>query len=89
MTSDVDRGGQMLGVLLIVAALISYGFAYSLSAPLQQRNGALPVIWRALGVAVVLTAPLGVPAVIGGHWSLRPAASLIALGWVEPGSPTC
>jgi drug/metabolite transporter (DMT)-like permease len=80
MTSDVDRSGQTLGVLLIVAALISYGFAYSLSGPLQQRNGALPVIWRALAVAVVLTAPLGVPAVLAGHWSWRPAASLIALG---------
>ena len=41
-------------MLLILAALVSYGFAYSLSGPLQQRNGALPVIWRALGVAVIL-----------------------------------
>ena len=73
-------GGQAIGVLLILAALVSYGFAYSLSGPLQQRNGALPVIWRALGVAVVLTAPLGVPAVLAGHWSLWPVASLVALG---------
>ena len=51
----------MIGVLLILAALVSYGFAYTLSGPLQQRNGALPVVWRALGVAVILTAPLGVP----------------------------
>jgi drug/metabolite transporter (DMT)-like permease len=53
LTASVDAGGQTLGVLLILAALVSYGFAYSLSGPLQQRNGALPVIWRALGVAVV------------------------------------
>jgi drug/metabolite transporter (DMT)-like permease len=71
---------QAIGVLLILAALVSYGFAYSLSGPLQQRNGALPVVWRALGVAVVLTAPLGVPSVLAGHWSMWPAASLIALG---------
>jgi drug/metabolite transporter (DMT)-like permease len=69
-----------MGVLMILAALVSYGFAYTLSGPLQQRNGALPVVWRALGVAVILTAPLGVPAVLAGHWSLRPAAALIALG---------
>ena len=80
MTAPGDRAGQTLGVLLILAALVSYGFAYSLSGPLQQRNGALPVIWRALGVAVILTAPLGIPAVLAGHWSLRPAAALIALG---------
>jgi drug/metabolite transporter (DMT)-like permease len=80
VTAGGDPRGQAIGVLLILAALVSYGFAYSLSGPLQQRNGALPVIWRALGVAVVLTAPLGVPAVLAGHWSLRPAAALVALG---------
>jgi drug/metabolite transporter (DMT)-like permease len=80
LTASGPAGGQAIGVLLILAALVSYGFAYSLSGPLQQRNGALPVIWRALGVAVVLTAPLGVPAVLTGHWSLWPVASLVALG---------
>jgi drug/metabolite transporter (DMT)-like permease len=80
MTASADPRGQLLGVLLILAALVSYGFAYTLTGPLQQRNGALPVVWRALGVAVILTAPLGLPAVVAGHWSLWPAASLIALG---------
>jgi drug/metabolite transporter (DMT)-like permease len=80
MTQSNGQSGQAIGVLLILAALVSYGFAYSLSGPLQQRNGALPVIWRALGVAVILTAPLGVPAVMAGHWSFWPAASLVALG---------
>jgi len=80
LTGSGGAEGQTVGVLLILAALVSYGFAYSLSGPLQQRNGALPVIWRALGVAVVLTAPFGVPSVLHGHWSLLPAASLIALG---------
>jgi len=80
LAASEGSAGQALGVLLIVAALVSYGFAYSLSGPLQQRNGALPVIWRALGVAAILTAPLGVPSVLAGHWSLWPAASLVALG---------
>src|SRR4029079_15066038 len=47
---------------------------------LQQRNGAIPVMWRALGVAVSLTAPLGLPELLNGHWSLRPALALILLG---------
>jgi drug/metabolite transporter (DMT)-like permease len=80
LAASEGSAGQALGVLLIVAALVSYGFAYSLSGPLQQRNGALPVIWRALGVAAILTAPLGVPSVLAGRWSLWPAASLVALG---------
>ena len=80
LTASEGPGGQTIGVLLILAALVSYGFAYSLSGPLQQRNGALPVIWRALGVAAILTAPLGLPSVLAGHWATWPVASLIALG---------
>ena len=71
---------QSLGIGLILMALVSYGFAINLARPLQQRNGALPVVWRAQAVALVLTAPLGVPAVANAHWSARPLASLIALG---------
>jgi drug/metabolite transporter (DMT)-like permease len=71
---------QLFGIVLIVAALMSYGVAINLARPLQQRNGALPVIWRALGVALLLTAPLGIPAVVDAHWSLRPVAALLALG---------
>ncbi|HKB11114.1 MAG TPA: DMT family transporter [Vicinamibacterales bacterium] len=71
---------QALGILLIAAALTSYGFAYNLAGPLQQRNGALPVIWRALGVALVLTAPLGIPALLHARWKLWPLLSLLMLG---------
>jgi drug/metabolite transporter (DMT)-like permease len=75
----VDRG-QTTGIAMILIALVCYGFAINLAAPLQQRNGALPVIWRAQAVAVVLTAPLGLPAALNGHWSLRPMLALLALG---------
>ena len=80
----ISNGGgsdhQARSVLLIVAALISYGIAVNLARPLQQRNGALPVVWRALGVAVLLTAPFGVPDVLNAHWTPRAAAALLALG---------
>ena len=68
------------GVGLIVLALMSYGAAVNLARPLQQRNGAIPVVWRALGVALILTAPLGLPEVAKGEWSLRPALALLCLG---------
>ena len=80
----ISKGGgsghQARSVLLIVAALISYGIAVNLARPLQQRNGALPVVWRALGVAVLLTAPFGVPDVLNAHWTSRASAALLALG---------
>jgi drug/metabolite transporter (DMT)-like permease len=69
-----------VGVGMILAALVSYGFALNIARPLQQRNGALPVIWRAQMVALVLTAPLGLPDLMAAHWRLGPVAALIALG---------
>jgi drug/metabolite transporter (DMT)-like permease len=78
--NDATPANQPFGIFLIILALISYGFAINVARPLQLRNGALPVVWRALGIAVLLTAPLGVPAVAAGHWSLRPVAALTALG---------
>ena len=74
-----------IGVLLILAALVSYGFALNLARPLQQRNGALPVILRAQAVAIVLTAPLGMRDIANAHWSWGPALSILALGVLGTG----
>jgi drug/metabolite transporter (DMT)-like permease len=68
------------GVALILIALTFYGFALSLARPLQQRNGALPVIWRAQGVALALTAPLGVPELLAARWTPGALLALLALG---------
>ena len=68
------------GVGLILAALVSYGVALNVARPLQMRNGAVPVMWRALGVALLLTAPLGLPEVLDARWALRPALAMLCLG---------
>ena len=75
-----EGGNSALGMGLVIAALISYGFALNIARPLQLRNGALPVIWRALALAVLMTAPLGIPALMTSHWTLRSALCLLALG---------
>lgn len=74
-----------IGVLLILAALVSYGFALNLARPLQQRHGALPVIWRAQAVALLLTAPLGLPELLDARWSSGPLLSLLMLGALGTG----
>lgn len=71
---------SLTGVVLILSAIVSYGVAINIARPLQQRNGALPVVWRALGVAVILTAPLGAPAHLHAQWTWRAALSMLALG---------
>ena len=77
---DLDGSSSAAGVALIVAAIVLYGLALNLARPLQQRSGALPVVWRALGVAALLTAPLGVPALLDAHWTPRALVSMLALG---------
>lgn len=69
-----------VGVVLILAGVLSYGFALNVARPLQQRHGALPVIWRAQAVALLLTAPLGVPELLDSRWTLEPLLAMIALG---------
>jgi drug/metabolite transporter (DMT)-like permease len=76
---------NVLGVVLCLAAVTSYGFALNLARPLQQRNGALGVIWRALGVALVLTAPLGIPELLRSNWTPAPLFSMLALGALGTG----
>jgi drug/metabolite transporter (DMT)-like permease len=73
------------GVGMIMAALVSYGFAINIARPLQQRNGALSVIWRSQLVALVLTAPLGLPDIMAARWRPGPVAALIALGALGTG----
>jgi drug/metabolite transporter (DMT)-like permease len=71
---------SLTGVLLITVALMSYGLALNLARPLQLRNGALPVVWRALAVALALTAPFGIPDLMAAHWIAPAVFSLLALG---------
>lgn len=73
-------GSEASGVIMIVVAMSSYGVALNVARPLQQRNGALPIVWRALAVAVLLTAPFGIPDVPHSHWTLRSALSMLVLG---------
>lgn len=74
-----------IGVALILVALVSYGFALNVARPLQQRHGALPVIWRAQLVGLLLTAPLGVPELLRARWAVGPWLSLLALGALGTG----
>lgn len=78
-------GASTAGVLLVIAAVTFYGFAINLARPLQMEYGALPVLVRALGLAALLTAPLGIPEVVYGHWSRTAFFSLVALGALGTG----
>ncbi len=73
------------GILMILAAVASYGFALNLARPLQQRNGALPVIWRAQAVGLLLTAPFGLADLASARWTPGPLLAVLALGMLGTG----
>lgn len=82
---DMGDASSASGVLMVLIACISYGFAPNIARPLQVKYGALPVIWRAQAVALVILLPLGFGDVVRAEWALVPALSLLALGALGTG----
>lgn len=81
----VGAHATVLGAGMIVLATLLYGVAFNLAEPLEQRSGALPVIWRAQLVALVLVAPPGVAGVIGSVPAWSSLLAMIALGVFSTG----
>jgi drug/metabolite transporter (DMT)-like permease len=68
------------GIGLVLGATVLYGVAFNLAGPLQRRHGALPVIWRAQLVALVLVAPLGLATASDSAFAWSSLAAVAALG---------
>ena len=74
------------GVLLIVVANLFYGLSHNLVVPLQQRYGAPAVMMRAIGVAAVVTAPLGLAGLADSRWTIGPVLAVIFMGVIQTGA---
>jgi drug/metabolite transporter (DMT)-like permease len=74
-----------LGATLVLLATVCYGVAFNLAVPLEERNGALPVIWRAQLVALVLVTPQGVVGAASSTWSWSAVAAMVVLGGLSTG----
>jgi drug/metabolite transporter (DMT)-like permease len=72
--------GTALGTGLALLATVLYGVAANITVPLQQRYGALPVIFRAQLVALAAILPFGVAAVPGSRWAWSSAVAMLLLG---------
>jgi drug/metabolite transporter (DMT)-like permease len=74
-----------LGVVLVLIAVICYGFAINIAAPVTQRYGSLPVMARMLALATVWTAPLGLVGVTRSSFAWPSFAAVAVLGAVGTG----
>ncbi len=78
---SINKGSSSaFGVVLVLSALTLYGVALNVAGPLQREYGALPVLWRAQFVAVVLLSPMGVYSLRNSDFAWRPFAAVIVLG---------
>lgn len=74
-----------LGAGLVVVAIILIGLAANLAVPLQQRYGALPVLFRAQLVALIVVVPFGLAHLPGSTWAVAPVLSMVPLGVLSTG----
>lgn len=85
LPSSGDGETAALGVILVVLATICYGFATNIVAPVQQRHGTIPVMARALVVALVLVTPYGLFGLTESAFAWGPLAATMALGLLGTG----
>lgn len=82
---SAESGSNAIGIGLVLLAALLYGFAFNLTAPLERRHGALPVIWRAQLVGIVLLLPAAVAGVPGSDFDLPSLLAVVALGALGTG----
>jgi drug/metabolite transporter (DMT)-like permease len=74
-----------LGTGLVFLAIVLYGLSANLAVPLQQRYGALPVLFRAQLFALVVIVPFGIAALPGSRFAWGPALAMLPLGVLGTG----
>lgn len=74
-----------LGAGLLILATALYGLSANLAVPLQQRYGALPVVFRAQLAAVAFLLPVGLWSLPGSTFAWPGALSVLVLGFFGSG----
>ena len=80
-----EGGASAAGVGMILLAIMCYGFALNIAVPLQQRNGALPIVLRAQTIALAITAPFGIASIPRSTFAWHSLAAMLALGILGTG----
>jgi len=76
----VNSSTTAFGTALVLLAVILYGLSTNLAVPLQQKYGALPVLFHAQLAALVIVIPFGLIQIPGSTWSWPSALAMLPLG---------
>ncbi len=85
LPSSTGSGSAATGVLMVLVAVIGYALTGNVLVPLQQRYGALPVIYRAQAIGILLVAPFGLTNTGDNQFALGPFIAVAVLGGVGTG----
>ncbi|GMQ98842.1 MAG: DMT family transporter [Acidimicrobiia bacterium] len=75
-----------LGTALVLVAVVLYGLSTNLAVPLQQKYGALPLLFRAELAALVIVVPFGLIQIPGSTWAWPSALAMVPLGVLGTGA---
>lgn len=81
----VDSSATALGAALVIFAVVLYGLSTNLAVPLQQKYGALPVLFNAQLAALVIVVPFGLAQIPGSTWAWPSALAMVPLGVLGTG----
>jgi drug/metabolite transporter (DMT)-like permease len=85
LPSWTGSGSAAIGVLLVLLAVLGYSLTGNVLVPLQQKYGALPVIYRAQAMGVLLVAPFGLSNLGDNRFAIGPFIAVVVLGGVGTG----
>jgi drug/metabolite transporter (DMT)-like permease len=80
-----EGSSQAVAVVLLLVAIASYGVSINLMSVLVPRYGAIPVVARALALACVWTAPLGLWSIPRSTFAWPSLLACVVLGAVGTG----
>lgn len=83
--SSAEGGTAVVGVLMVLAATVCYGYASNLLGPLQQRYGSMAVMGQMLLFGTLWTAPFGILGLIRSEFAWHSALAVAGLGVVGTG----
>ena len=76
---------ETVGLLMLLLAVLCYGFAVNIAAPINQKYGSLPVTARMLALGALFTAPLGLWSIPRSHFAWGSFIAVAVLGMMGTG----
>ena len=83
--TSAEGGTAVVGVLMVIAATVCYGYATNLAGPLQRKYGSVAVMGQMLAWGTLWTTPFGLFGALHSELAWRSAAAVSVLGVLGTG----